>query len=121
MQGCKGGDTPPSFVSQECYLRDSTIVPLTGVMRMAIKRRKDASERREVILTMRLNEEESEALRTAVEESGLTQSDILRTALRGVIRGLEKGFKRFLDDSRTDTAGTPRRKGLTSTNGNGHK
>jgi len=88
---------------------------------VTIKRRKEANFRKEIIVTLRINEEESEALEEAVKQSGMTQSDILRTGLRGVIKGLTKGFKKFLAEVEEHTAETVRKHRLTSTNGNGHK
>jgi len=86
-----------------------------------IKRRKDAADRREIIVTMRVNEEESKALESAVTQTGLSQSDILRTALRSVIRGMVRGLREAREQVEQEAKAKDRTKGLTAKNGTGHK
>jgi len=88
---------------------------------MVIKRRKEASERREVVVTMRLTQEENATLESAAEYSGLSQSDILRSALEGFIRGMKKGFEKFRSEADQGSNSPTRRKGLTRTNGHRNK
>jgi len=86
-----------------------------------IKRRKEAADRREIIVTMRVTEEESLALEGAVAQTGLSQSEILRTALRSVVRGMVRGLREAREQVEADAAAKEKRKGLTSRNGTGHK